>query len=109
MREPVTAGPPGLGYKLTKAIRRHKLLFGTGAAVVAASVVGLVAVTTQYLRAEAARREAQRQIVRLHVAKGMDLVDSGDNMAGLLWLVEALRLEEDDQRRDAHKLRIARR
>jgi WD40 repeat protein/Flp pilus assembly protein TadD len=104
--EPVQAGPPRALYRLGKAVKRHRLLFGAGAAVATALVVGLVAATAQYLRAEAARREARRQVVRLHVAKGMELVDSGNAMAGLLWLVAALRLEEDQARQVAHRLRI---
>jgi hypothetical protein len=104
--EPVVAGPPGLGYRLTKAVKRHTLLFGAGAAVMTAVLAGLTVAAAQYRRAEAARREMQRQVVRLHVAKGMELVDSGDDMAGLPWLVEALRHEEDEGRKEADRLRI---
>ena len=39
--EPVLARPPSAAYKLHKAIRRNKLAFGAGAAVVAALVAGL--------------------------------------------------------------------
>ena len=102
--EPVTAGPPGVGYRLTKAIRRHKLLFGAGAAVAAALVVGLAAATTQYFRAEAARRETRQQLVKALVSRGNELVDRADPVRALPWLVKALELEEGDQ--TPHRIRI---
>ena len=39
--EPVLARPPSAAYKFEKAIRRNKLVFGAGVAVVAALVAGL--------------------------------------------------------------------
>ncbi|MCX6925004.1 MAG: serine/threonine protein kinase, partial [Verrucomicrobia bacterium] len=39
--EPVLARPPSTAYKMQKAIRRNKLVFGAGAAVIAALVAGL--------------------------------------------------------------------
>ena len=60
-----------------------------------------------YFRAETARRETRRQVVRLDVATGSRLVDDGDQIMALAWLVEALRLEEDEHRRSAHRFRIA--
>ena len=41
--EPVTARPPSVAYRFQKALRRNKLAFGAGAAVVVALVVGLAA------------------------------------------------------------------
>jgi len=105
--EPVVAGPPTLGYRLGKAVRRNKLAFGAAVAVGLAVLVGLLASTALYLRAEGARREARRLLVRLNVDKGMELVEGSRRAAGLPWLVEALRLEEDEARRDAHRRRIA--
>ena len=102
--EPVTAGPPGLGYRLTKAIHRHKLLFGAAAAVAAALVVGLAAATTQYFRAEAARRETRQQLVKALVSRGNELVDRADPVRALPWLVKALEVEEGDQ--TPHRIRI---
>lgn len=104
--EPVVAGPPGLGYRLGKAIRRHRLLFASAAAVASAILVGLVVTTVQYLRAEAARRETSQQVVRLHVAAGMRLADEGDPSGALPFLVEALRLEEERTREESHRLRL---
>jgi serine/threonine protein kinase/tetratricopeptide (TPR) repeat protein len=41
--EPVTARPPSTGYRLQKAFRRNKLVFGAAALVAAAMLVGLIA------------------------------------------------------------------
>jgi WD40 repeat protein/serine/threonine protein kinase/Flp pilus assembly protein TadD len=92
--EPVTAGPPSAAYRLRKLARRHRILFAATAAVLAAIVAGGVVSARQYFRAEAARRDTRRQLVRLHVSNGMRLVDEGDSQGALPWLVRALRLEE---------------
>ncbi len=105
--EPVTAGPPTLGYRLGKAARRHKVAFAAAAVVALALVGGTVVSTAFYLRAEAVRRETRRQVVRLDVATGSRLVEDGDHIAGLPWFAEGLRLEEDEHRRSAHRFRIA--
>jgi tRNA A-37 threonylcarbamoyl transferase component Bud32 len=57
--EPVMAGPPTLGYRLGKAVRRHKVAVAAASAVLVAVVGGLVASTALYVQAEAARAEAQ--------------------------------------------------
>ncbi|MBZ0269832.1 serine/threonine-protein kinase, partial [bacterium] len=56
--EPVEAGPPSARYRLSKAVRKHRLAFASAAAVLVALVAGLVSSTTLYFRAEAARLEA---------------------------------------------------
>jgi WD40 repeat protein/serine/threonine protein kinase/tetratricopeptide (TPR) repeat protein len=104
--EPVAAGPPTLSYRLRKAARRHKAAFAAAAIVVLALIAGTVVSTAFYLRAEAVRRERQREVVRLGVEKGMRLADEGDPVAALSPLIEALRLDEDESRHDAHRRRI---
>jgi WD40 repeat protein/tetratricopeptide (TPR) repeat protein len=104
--EPVLASPPTLAYRARKAYRRHRALFLASAAVLAAIVAGLVVATVQYARAEQARRDARRQIVRLDVAAGMRLADDGDLVQALPWFVEALRREEDAPKRQVHRYRI---
>ena len=104
--EPVTAGPPTLSYRLGKAARRHKAAFAAACVVALALVAGTVVSTAFYLRAEAVRRERQREVVRLHVKTSMQLADEGDPMGALPGLVEALRLEEDPARREVHRYRI---
>lgn len=79
------------------------------AALAAGVVVGAVSVW-QYRQAEAMERlagESRDRLVRLHVATAVRLMDEGDLMASLPWLVEALRLEQGDPKREeAHRLRI---
>jgi WD40 repeat protein/serine/threonine protein kinase len=48
--EPVLARPPSIGYRLQKAVRRHKLAFGASGAVVAMLVLGLGISWWLYLR-----------------------------------------------------------
>ncbi|MEZ5066070.1 MAG: serine/threonine-protein kinase [bacterium] len=62
--DPVLAGPPSATYRLGKLIRRHKVAFAGVAGVFAAMAIGLVVSTTLYVRAESARREADRQARR---------------------------------------------
>jgi tetratricopeptide (TPR) repeat protein len=57
--EPVVAGPPTVGYRVKKFVRRHRVGVGTAGAVAAALVLGLAGVTWQWSRAELARERAQ--------------------------------------------------
>jgi WD40 repeat protein len=68
-----------------------------------------LAQTADQVRQEAlARRtEAARQLVKLHVAQGTRLMESGDLSASLLWFVEALRLAEKAKLpTETHRLRL---
>jgi eukaryotic-like serine/threonine-protein kinase len=56
--EPVVARPPGRVYRLQKLIRRNKLVFAAGAAVVGALLVGLGLSTWLFFKEQAARRRA---------------------------------------------------
>jgi len=57
--EPVAARPPSTVYRLQKAVRRHKLAFAAGTAVIAALIFGLVATQRQAIRATRAERAKQ--------------------------------------------------
>src|SRR6266567_4635098 len=57
--EPVAARPPSTAYRLQKAIRRHKLAFAAGAAVVAALLVGASVSTWKAIEASRAQHEAE--------------------------------------------------
>ena len=105
--EPVVASPPSAFYRFRKLVRRNKAVFTAAAAVLVALLAGLAATALQYRRAEAARGENRRQIVRLSVERGMQLADAGDYLAGLPWFVRALRLEEGGRRRPASTVRLA--
>ncbi len=66
--EPVSAGPPSVGYRLRKFVRRNRASVTAVAAVAAAIIVGFIVSTTMYFRAEAERDravEAERQTEQL--------------------------------------------
>jgi len=57
--EPVMARPPSTAYRFQKTVRRHKLAFVAGAAVIAALLLGIIASSWQAVRATHAEREAR--------------------------------------------------
>ncbi len=58
--EPVVARPPSNWYRVQKLVRRNKVLFGAGAAVVLALVAGTIASTWEAIRARRAERAQTR-------------------------------------------------
>jgi serine/threonine protein kinase/tetratricopeptide (TPR) repeat protein len=56
--EPVTAHPPGRGYRLQKLVSRNRLLFAAGSAVMVALVLGLALSTWAFVKEKAARQRA---------------------------------------------------
>lgn len=59
--EPVRARPPGKIYRFQKTIRRNKLAFAAGTAVITALVAGLVFSTMQAIRARRAEKAAEKE------------------------------------------------
>ena len=58
--------------------------------------------------ADARAEENRRRLVREYVANGTQKMDAGDPLAALPWLVEALRLDQGDSKREApRRLRVA--
>jgi len=55
--EPVSAGPPGVGYCVRKFVRRNRTLVMASMVIAVALVVGLGISTLMYFRAEHARKE----------------------------------------------------
>jgi serine/threonine protein kinase/tetratricopeptide (TPR) repeat protein len=83
--EPVSAGPPSVGYRLHKFVRRHRTAVASGLLVAAAIVAGLVVSTVMYFRAEqargreaAARAEAERQA---HISQAVNEFLNNDLLA----------------------------
>jgi serine/threonine protein kinase/WD40 repeat protein len=68
--EPVSARPPGNLYRFQKMVRRHKLAFAAGSAVLAALIVGLGFSTWSFYREQHAHRHADEQTRRALVAEG---------------------------------------
>jgi tetratricopeptide (TPR) repeat protein len=58
--EPVSAGPPGRGYRLQKLVRRNKSAFAAGALVLLTLLAGFGTSTGLWLREKEARHEAAR-------------------------------------------------
>src|SRR5271154_3097234 len=56
--EPVVARPPSTAYRFQKAFRRNKIVFAAGTAIAAALLLGIIASTSQAIRATHAKREA---------------------------------------------------
>jgi serine/threonine protein kinase len=57
--EPVSARPPSTAYRFQKALRRNKLAFAAGAAVVVALILGVIGTSLGLVRAERQRRQAE--------------------------------------------------
>ena len=62
--QPVDARPPSATYRFQRFTRRHRGAVAAAAAIVLTVVAGLVTTTMQYVRAEQAREEADRQRTR---------------------------------------------
>ncbi len=86
--KPVLAGPPSVGYKLAKFIRRHRYSVTAGSLIAAALVAGLSLSTVGFVRAsrEAARTRAVNDFLsqlttQLQVAGGGDELSVGEILA----------------------------
>ena len=64
--EPVTAGPPGAGYRFRKFIRRHQVAVVAGSLVAAALLIGFALATTGFIQA---RRERDRALAAERLAQ----------------------------------------
>jgi eukaryotic-like serine/threonine-protein kinase len=62
--EPVVARPPSRLYEFQKTVRRHKLGFAAGAALLTVLAVGVLASTWQAVRAQREAQRAQREARR---------------------------------------------
>ncbi|MCH7603767.1 MAG: serine/threonine protein kinase [Planctomycetes bacterium] len=92
--EPVTAGPPGMGYQLRKFARRHRALVSGVAAMMLVLLLGIVGTTTQWMQA---RRQATKAEVINEFLTG--IITAPDP----LWVLS----EPDPTRRSGPNLTIA--
>jgi serine/threonine protein kinase/Tfp pilus assembly protein PilF len=76
---PLIAGPPGILYRLKKLVRRNATLSSAVLAAVVTLIVGLIATTAMYVRANHARAEAQAvsEFLRKDVLWSLDLWRTG--------------------------------
>ena len=120
--EPIHARPQGAIERLGRWCRRKPLLAGMTAALITVFLLGFAAVTALWLLADArgqlaeekghlaeeksreasnaldaearTRAEGQLHIARLDAVSAGQLLEDGDLLAALPWLVEAMQLEE---------------
>ena len=90
--EPVSARPPGGGYRLLKLVRRHRMAVAAAAAVALALVAGTVVSTWQAVRARRAERAAGEERSRAEDLLGFMLGDLRGQLAkvGRLDVLEAV-------------------
>jgi serine/threonine protein kinase/WD40 repeat protein len=108
--EPIKARPIGMLERTWRWCRRQPL---TAAALTSTAILGLgliitVLVFNSRLRESLAREkrlaeDRRGQLIQLHVSIGVRELDSGDAFTALVWLAEALRLDEENA---DHRLRI---
>jgi WD40 repeat protein/serine/threonine protein kinase/tetratricopeptide (TPR) repeat protein len=113
--EPIVARPPSVAGRFARWCRRKPLVAGMTSALVTVFLVGFAAVTALWLLADErgrlaekksqeasdalkgeaqARSDGQLHIARLDGATAGRLLDDGDLLAALPWLVEMMQLEE---------------
>ncbi|MCL4178136.1 MAG: protein kinase [Verrucomicrobia bacterium] len=93
--EPIQARPTSSAEKLWRWCRRNPAVTSLSAGLVLALVAGLVGTLWHLNRANHNTAENRRQIARLHVLNGVNLMQDGDQFKSLLWFAEALSLPTD--------------
>ncbi len=90
--EPITARPPGGGYRLLKLVRRHRVAVAAAAAVGLALVAGTAVSTWQAVRARRAERTTAQERARAEDLLGFMLGDLRGQLAkvGRLDVLEAV-------------------
>ena len=106
---PLIAGPESMTYRLSKFVRQHAGSVATAALIAAAIILGFVASTTMYIRAEASRAQAKQEKTRAITAEKAEQVQ---RIAAENATREAQQAQNtaDEQRRQAEEnLAVARR
>jgi WD40 repeat protein len=133
---PILARPTSTAERAWRWCRRNPALAVSSAAAAVLLVVALLASSVGYWRVSVAqadadakrvlaeqneqqakrlgaaeasqRRLAEERLVRLTLGNGLRLIEEGDLLGSLPWLVEALRLQENDpERAEMHRVRLA--
>jgi WD40 repeat protein/tRNA A-37 threonylcarbamoyl transferase component Bud32 len=80
--QPIVARPQSSIYRFQKLVRRNKLVFAAGGAVVAALVIGLVGVLWQWRQAERNHQEAQANLYAADMNRAAQVLDDLGPVAG---------------------------
>src|SRR5262245_52312166 len=119
--QPIQARPVGWPERAVKWGRRHPALaalLALSSGLLLALLAGGWAAALQESRSnralqaahqdlQGADRANRRALVRLNVTTGTHYLEDEDLFGSLIWFARALKLEEDDARRPAHRSRIA--
>ena len=114
--EPVDAGPPGVGYRVGKLVRRHRATVLTAGAMAFLLVAGAAVSAWQWRRAssnekvavesgvrameaasvaEQTAEELKDTLVRSHFAAANEALESGKSGESLAYLAQAMRTDPD--------------
>ncbi|MCP5524866.1 MAG: hypothetical protein H7A46_25350, partial [Verrucomicrobiales bacterium] len=106
--EPILARPISQTARVWRWCRRHTAVAALTAGLVLALIAGFGGTLWQLQRAEQNAAENLRQVARLNVLTGVNLLQEGDSFKSLLWFAEALALKAGPPERDVvDRLRIA--
>ena len=106
--EPILARPVTFLERIGRWCRRRPAIAGLSAGLGLAVLAGFAGTLWQLQQARQHAAENLRQIARLHVLNGVNLLQEGDHFRSLLWFAEALTLDADlPEHAAVDRLRIA--
>ena len=103
--EPVSAGPPSAGYRLRKLVRRNRLAFAAGSAVVLALFAGITVSSWQAVRAMRAEEFAKQRVIE--VAAERDAKDKARQDAEAVSTFFTEVFQSPDPERDGRTITVA--
>ena len=90
--ELVSAGPPSIGYRLHKFVRRNRVGVMTGLLIAAALLVVAVVSAMYAVKAEDAKQEITGLLAGSYVDRAQALCEQGEVARGMLWLADSLKI-----------------
>ncbi|MBI3418442.1 MAG: protein kinase [Verrucomicrobia bacterium] len=106
--EPIFSRPVTRTERAWRWCRRKPVIATLAASLAVVFIVGSVGVLTQWRRATNQSEVNRRQVARLNVLNGVQLMQAGDHFKSLLWFTEALRTDAGHRdREEIHRLRLA--
>jgi WD40 repeat protein/predicted Ser/Thr protein kinase len=112
--EPIEARPVGWLERGVKWVRRRPavsallaLLFVSVLALLIGGWASAIQLYHGNLELQSARKKQHADLVHLNVTNGTHYLEEEDLFASLIWFARALKLEDNEARIEAHRLRIA--